>query len=92
MSDLQGRIDLLEQNISAMSGPSSWRKRLALYFTAPVYDSYRDALFDALCGPNPAYHFEVNDGPDRGHFYVFWWARDDQPVILRIQRAGEGTL
>jgi hypothetical protein len=86
MSDLRGRVGRLELDINARPSPARWRALLAPYFTAPVYDSHREALLDALCGPNPAYHFAVEDGPDRGQFYIFWWTRSGPPVVMHIQR------
>lgn len=89
MSDLRGRIGRLEQGIDEQSGPARWRTLLAPYFTSPVYDGHRDALLYTLCGAHPAYQFEVEDGSDRGHYYIFWWARSGAPVVMHIQRADE---
>lgn len=91
MSDLQGRVGRLEREMSAQAAPWRWRELLAPYFTEPVYEEHREALLDALCGPNPSYAFEAREGPDRGRYFIFWWTRQGPPVILQIQRrvAGE---
>jgi hypothetical protein len=90
MSDLQGRIGRLEQDINARPSPARWRALLAPYFTSHAYDGHREALLDALCGPNPAYHFAVEGGPEQGRYSIFWWTRSGPPVVMRIQRVGAG--
>lgn len=97
MSDLHGRVGRLEREMSERAAPWRWRALLAPYFTEPVYDGHREALLDALCGPNPMYAFEAREGSDGvseadvGRYLIFWWTRRGPPVVLQIRRkvAGE---
>ena len=87
----------MEREMSERAAPWRWRALLAPYFVDPVYDGHREALLDALCGPNPTYAFEGEDDPDDpdsqegGRYFVFWWTRRGPPVVLQIRRrvAGE---
>lgn len=89
MSDLRSRIGRLEQDMSERLGPSEWRASLEPYFAASAYAEHREALLDALCGPNPSYHFgapDGSDGPDSGHYFVSWWTRSGPPVVIHVTR------